>query len=165
MGSHSTHYTQSLPLVAEDDVKWMRQSLELAKRAEREGEVPVGAVVVVNGEIMGEGWNQPIAASDPTAHAEVVALREASKRVGNYRLPEATLYVTLEPCVMCAGVIVQARVARVVFGANDPKAGAAGSVYNLLQATALNHRAEVVGGILGEECAELLKKFFSMRRQ
>jgi tRNA(adenine34) deaminase len=142
----------------------MRRALELARRAAAAGEVPVGAVLVVDDEILGEGWNQPIGACDPTAHAEVVALRAAAARVGNYRLPGSTLYVTLEPCPMCAGALVHARVARVVFGAADPRAGAAGSVFNLLQSPALNHRAEVTEGILAEECGTLLREFFRIRR-
>ena len=142
----------------------MHRALELARHAEEMGEVPIGAVVVLNGEVVGEGWNRPIAANDPTAYAEIVALRAAVARMRNYRLPGATLYVTLEPCAMCAGAIVQARVARVVFGAPDPKAGAAGSVFNLLGSDRLNHRAEVTGGVLGEECGEMLKRFFQARR-
>lgn len=143
----------------------MRRALELARHAQEAGEVPVGALVVQDGEVIGEGWNQPIVSNDPTAHAEVVALRAAAARVGNYRLPGATLYVTLEPCVMCAGAIVHARVARVVYGAPDPKNGAGGSVFNLMQSVPpLNHQAEVVGGVLGEECGQMLKAFFQSRR-
>jgi tRNA(adenine34) deaminase len=143
----------------------MRQSLELARRAAAAGEVPVGAVLVLEEEKIGEGWNQPIGACDPTAHAEIVALRAAAARIGNYRLPGSTLYVTLEPCSMCAGALVHARVARVVFGAADPRAGAAGTVFDLLRSTALNHRADVVGGILAEECGVLLWEFFRARRR
>ncbi len=142
----------------------MRRALELARHAEEAGEVPVGAVVVLDGEIIGEGWNQPIVSHDPTAHAEIVALRAAAMRIRNYRLSNATLYVTLEPCAMCAGAIVHARIARVVYGADDPKTGAARSVFRLLDAPALNHRAEVVGGVLAEECGERLKRFFQSRR-
>ena len=142
----------------------MRRALDLARHAEQAGEVPVGALVVLNDEIIGEGWNQPIVSHDPTAHAEIVALRAAATRMKNYRLTDTTLYVTLEPCAMCAGAIVQARVARVVFGADDAKAGAAGSVFNLLASEQLNHRAEVVGGVLAQECAELLRAFFQQRR-
>lgn len=142
----------------------MRRALALARHAQAAGEVPVGAVVVLNGEVIGEGWNQPIRANDPSAHAEMVALRAAAARLRNYRLPGTTLYATLEPCAMCAGAIVQARVARVVYGAADPKAGAAGSVLNLLALEQLNHRAQVVGGVLGEECGELLRGFFHERR-
>ncbi len=142
----------------------MRRALGLARHAEEAGEVPVGAVVVQEGEIIGEGWNQPICAHDPSAHAEMVALRAAATHNKNYRLPGATLYVTLEPCAMCAGAIVQARVARVVYGAADPKAGAAGSVFQLLDSPALNHRAQVYGGVLNEESGRLLKEFFQSRR-
>lgn len=148
-----------------DDSHWMRHALALAQRAAAEGEVPVGAVVVdAEGQVLGEGWNRPIAAHDPTAHAEIQALRAAAEKVGNYRLVGATLYVTLEPCPMCAGAMVHARVRRVVYGAADPRSGAAGSVYNLLQTEQLNHRAEVVGGVLSEECGALLRGFFRERR-
>jgi tRNA(adenine34) deaminase len=142
----------------------MRRALELARHAEKMGEVPVGAVVVRDEAIIGEGWNQPIAAHDPSAHAEMVALRAAAQQVRNYRVPGATLYVTLEPCAMCAGAIVHARIARVVYGAADPKAGAGGSVFNLLANERLNHRATIVGGVLAEDCASLLKGFFERRR-
>jgi len=148
----------------ETDEKWMRRALELARHAGEAGEVPVGALVVMNDEVIGEGWNQPIVSHDPTAHAEIVALRAAAERMKNYRLPGAFLYVTLEPCAMCAGAIVQARIARVVYGAADPKAGAAGSVFNLLDSGALNHRAQVSGGVLAEPCGEILRKFFEARR-
>lgn len=142
----------------------MRRALDLARRAAAAGEVPVGAVLVMDEEALGEGWNQSISACDPTAHAEIVALRAASARIGNYRLPGSTLYVTLEPCPMCAGALVHARVARVVFGAADPRAGAAGTVFDLLRSAALNHRAEVTDGVLAEECATLLREFFRARR-
>ena len=142
----------------------MHRALELARHAEEAGEVPVGALVVLNDEIIGEGWNQPIVTHDPTAHAEIVALRAAAERVRNYRLSDAVLYVTLEPCAMCAGAMVHARVARVVYGAADPKSGAAGSVFNLLESSALNHRAQVTRGVLAEECGEMLRKFFEARR-
>lgn len=143
---------------------WMREAIKLAQFAARIGEVPVGAVLVRGNEILGRGWNQPIGACDPTAHAEIMALRAAASHLGNYRLVGSTLYVTLEPCPMCAGALVQARVARVVFGAADPRAGAAGSVFNLLQAEALNHRAALQGGELAEECRALLQDFFRARR-
>ncbi|MFO1372476.1 MAG: tRNA adenosine(34) deaminase TadA [Candidatus Competibacteraceae bacterium] len=146
------------------DRYWMRQALVLAQCAAASGEVPVGAVLVLADERVGEGWNQPIGAHDPTAHAEMVTLRAAAARLGNYRLVASTLYVTLEPCPMCAGAIVHARVARVVFGAADPRTGAAGTVFNLLQAAPLNHRAEVTGGVLAEQCAALLREFFRARR-
>ncbi len=142
----------------------MRRALELARQAGTAGEVPVGALVVFEDEIISEGWNQPIVSHDPTAHAEIVALRAAAQRVRNYRLSDAVLYVTLEPCAMCAGAIVHARIARVVYGAADPKSGAAGSVFNLLQSASLNHRAELTGGVLAEDCGELLRKFFESRR-
>ena len=142
----------------------MRRALELAARAEAEGEVPVGALVVLNEEIIGEGWNRPISSHDPTAHAEIVALRAAASKLGNYRLSGTTLYVTLEPCPMCAGAIVHARMARVVFGATDPLAGAAGSVFNLLESSVLNHRVQLERGVLAEECGIRLKAFFQARR-
>lgn len=142
----------------------MRRALELARHAAVAGEVPVGAVVVLDGDVIGEGWNQPIRAHDPSAHAEMVALRTAAAQVRNYRLLDTTLYVTLEPCAMCAGAIVHARVARVVYGAADPKAGAAGSVFSLLNSPALNHRAEITHGVLAGECGKLLKDFFQSRR-
>lgn len=142
----------------------MQRALALAERAEAEGEVPVGAVLVREGMLLSEGWNQPIGRHDPTAHAEIVALRAAAARSGNYRLPETTLYVTLEPCPMCAGAIVQARVARVVYGAADPVAGAAGTVYNLLQSDTLNHRAAICAGVLADACAARLRGFFLARR-
>jgi len=147
-----------------DDKQYMLRALELAAHAEEEGEVPVGALVVLNNEVIGEGWNRPILSHDPTAHAEIVALRAAAAKLGNYRLTGATLYVTLEPCPMCAGAMVHARVARVVYGAPDPLAGSAGTVFNLLDADALNHRADVQGGVLAEECSRRLKAFFQGRR-
>jgi tRNA(adenine34) deaminase len=146
------------------DRYWMGRALALARRAADAGEVPVGAVLVRDDEVIGEGWNRPIGACDPTAHAEVLALRAASARVSNYRLVDTTLYVTLEPCPMCAGAIIHARVARVVFGAADPRTGAAGTVFDLLKSTLLNHRAEVTGGVLAEECGALLREFFRARR-
>lgn len=147
-----------------DDDRWMRRALELAEFADAQGEVPIGAVLVRGSKVLGEGWNQPIATHDPTAHAEILALRASAAREQNYRLPETTLYVTLEPCPMCAGAIVHARVARVVYGAPDPIAGAAGTVYNLLQSESLNHRAEVTGKVLAEACGERLRAFFRARR-
>ena len=149
----------------QDAEHWMRQALALAARAADEGEVPVGAVLVMQGAIIGEGWNRPIAARDPTAHAEIQALRDAARRAGNYRLPTTELYVTLEPCPMCAGAIVHARVERVVYGAADPKGGACGSVFDLLPSDQrFNHRTDCVGGILEAECAALLREFFRARR-
>lgn len=146
------------------DADWMRQALVLAARAEAEGEVPVGALVVRDGQLLGEGWNQPVALRDPTAHAEILALRTAALRVGDYRLGGATLYVTLEPCPMCAAAIAHARVARLVFGAWDPRQGAAGSAFNLVTADAMNHRVDAFGGVLSEECGAVLKSFFATRR-
>lgn len=147
------------------DVVYMRCALALAACAEAEGEVPVGAVVVdAGGEVIAEGWNRPISRSDPTAHAEINALRAAGEAAGNYRLPGATLYVTLEPCAMCAGAMVHARIARLVFGAPDPKTGAAGSVFDLVRSPALNHCIEVTCGVLEAECAEQLRAFFQRRR-
>jgi tRNA(adenine34) deaminase len=140
----------------------MRKALEEAKKAAREGEVPVGAVLIVDGRIF-KGHNQVIKDSDPTAHAELVVLREASRTVGNYRIPEASLIVTLEPCLMCAGAIVHARIARLVFGARDERYGSAGSLVNAF-ALGLNHRPEVIPGVLEEECGTLLKAFFQVRR-
>ncbi len=142
----------------------MRRALELARKAADAGEVPVGAVVVRDGRILGEGSNSMIAAGDPTAHAEMVALRASCKALGNYRLPGAELYVTLEPCAMCAGALVLARVARVVYAAADPRSGAAGSVFNVLQNPALNHRCDVDSGLLANESAALLRAFFRERR-
>jgi tRNA(adenine34) deaminase len=142
----------------------MREALALARKAEAEGEVPVGAVVVCGGEIIGRGHNHPIGAHDPTAHAEVAALRDAAAQLGNYRLGGCTLYVTLEPCMMCVGAIFHARVARVVYGTPDPKTGACGSVVDLFAETRLNHHARVKGGVLGTECAETLRRFFAARR-
>ena len=151
--------------IADHDAHWMARALDLARHAESaEGEVPVGAVIVLDGKLVGEGWNRNIAASDPTAHAEVLALRDAGRRLGNYRFPGAELYVTLEPCAMCAGAIVHARVARVIFGARDPKTGAAGSVFDVLQHEKHNHRVEVREGVLGEAAGALLKGFFRTRR-
>ena len=148
----------------EQDQRWMRQALRLAKYAEEEGEVPVGAVIVRDNRLVSEGWNQPIKGHDPTAHAEIMALREAGKAESNYRLPGATLYVTLEPCVMCVGAITHARINRVVYGADDPRAGAAGSAFSLLGSDLFNHSLEVCNGILETECGEILKKFFKARR-
>jgi tRNA(adenine34) deaminase len=149
---------------AQQDVAFMRRALELGQRAGEAGEVPVGAVLVVEGTVLGEGHNLPISSCDPTAHAEIQALRAAAQRAGNYRLPGAVLYVTLEPCVMCAGALLHARVARVVFGAPDPKTGACGGVLNLFAEARLNHHTKVDGGVLAEECGELVRAFFSARR-
>jgi len=144
---------------------FMRLALREAGRAGRAGEVPVGAILVnAAGEVIARAHNRSVAASDPTAHAEVVALRRAARRLGNYRLPGTTLYVTVEPCSMCAGALVHARVARVVFGAADPKGGAARTLYRILDDPRLNHRAEVVGGVLEDECREIIRRFFRERR-
>jgi tRNA(adenine34) deaminase len=147
------------------DEDYMQLALAQAREARAAGEVPVGAVVVKDGEVIATGFNRPISRQDPTHHAEIAALRAAATAVGNYRLPGCTLYVTLEPCVMCAGAMMHARVARVVFGANDPKTGACGSVLNLFANTQLNHHAEVVGGVLADECGTMLSDFFAERRQ
>ena len=147
-----------------DDARYMALALAEARRAEDEGEVPVGAVVVMDGRVMGRGRNRVIAASDPTAHAEILALREAAAASGNYRLTGAALYATLEPCAMCCGAAVNARVARVIYGAADPKAGAAESLYRLLEDARLNHRAAVSAGVLKQECGVLLSRFFQKRR-
>lgn len=143
----------------------MRRALALAETAQALGEVPVGAVLVYHGEVVAEGYNCPIAGQDPTAHAEIVALRRGGQALGNYRLPGAVLYVTKEPCVMCMGAIVHARIQRLVYGAPDPLRGAAGSILALHQAAFLNHRVEVTGGVLAEESARLLKEFFQKRRR
>jgi len=147
------------------DEFWMEKALILARRAEEQGEVPVGAVVVKDDECIGEGWNRPITSSDPTAHAEMVALRDAAQHMQNYRLPGTTIFVTLEPCVMCAGAIIHARINRVVYAADDPKGGAAGSCTNLLQSGFLNHQAQITAGILAEESRRLLQVFFREKRQ
>jgi tRNA(adenine34) deaminase len=142
----------------------MGLALEQAHEAATLGEVPVGAVIVQDGVVIGRGCNQPIGRHDPTAHAEVMALRDAAQRLGNYRLPGCTLYVTLEPCAMCIGAMFHARIGRIVFGARDPKTGAAGSVIDLFAETRLNHHAEIVGGVRAEECGALLSGFFAARR-
>ncbi len=147
-----------------DDNEFMGLALDLAREAGAAGEVPVGALVVIDGEVVGRGFNRPIGRHDPTAHAEVMALRDAATRLGNYRLPGSTLFVTLEPCAMCAGAIMHARVGRVVFGARDPKTGAAGSVIDLFAETRLNHHTAVSGDVLAEQCGSLLSGFFAARR-
>jgi tRNA(adenine34) deaminase len=152
------------PSLNECDSHWMRHALMLAGRAEEEGEVPVGAVIVRGDILLAGGWNQPIAGHDPTAHAEIVAMRAACREDSNYRLPGTTLYVTLEPCAMCVGAIMHARIGRVVYGAKDPKAGAAGSVFSLLGSNQFNHSVEVRGGVLADECGEILRNFFRARR-
>jgi len=147
-----------------NDAYYMREALVLADAAEARGEVPVGALVVMDGVVIGRGSNQPIGTHDPTAHAEVIALRDAAAARGNYRLPGATLYVTLEPCAMCAGAIIHARIGRVVYGARDLKTGACGSVVDLFE-TKLNHHAEVIEGVMADECGARLSAFFSRRRK
>lgn len=146
------------------DAEFMGLALDLARQAGAAGEVPVGAVVVLNDEVVGRGWNQPIGRHDPSSHAEIMALRDAAQVLGNYRLPGCTLYATLEPCAMCAGAIMHARIGRVVFGARDPKTGVAGSVIDLFAETRLNHHASVVGGVMAEQCGALLSGFFAARR-
>jgi tRNA(adenine34) deaminase len=151
------------------DELWMEEALRLAHRAEAAGEVPVGAVVICRApgaepKIVGRGWNQPISANDPTAHAEMIALREAARALGNYRLAGCELYVTLEPCAMCAGAMVHARIGRLIFGAGDPKAGAAGGAMEVLNHPKLNHKIEVTAGVLAARCQELLQAFFRERR-
>ncbi|HEU0234521.1 MAG TPA: tRNA adenosine(34) deaminase TadA [Gallionella sp.] len=146
------------------DADYMHYALELAKQSQAAGEVPVGAVVVKNGEIVGCGFNAPISRHDPSAHAEMMALRDAAQRLGNYRLVGCELFVTLEPCLMCAGAIMHARIARLVYGASDPKTGACGSIVDVFAERRLNHHAEVAGGVLAEECGAMLSNFFAMRR-
>ena len=146
------------------DEEFMRMALELAREAGNADEAPVGAIVVVEDRVVGRGRNSPIAMSDPTAHAEILALREASAAMGNYRLPGSTMYATLEPCVMCAGALVAARVERLVFGARDLRFGGVRSKFRIADSEVLNHRVEIVEGVLGAECAELLKSFFEVRR-
>jgi tRNA(adenine34) deaminase len=149
---------------AELDRQFMQHALDQAKLAAAAGEVPVGAVLVRDGQIISTGFNQPIANSDPSAHAEMMALRAAAQKESNYRLPGTTLYVTLEPCTMCAGAMLHARLDRVVFGATDPKTGAAGSVLNVFSEKQINHQTQVEGGIMGEECGQILRDFFKERR-
>lgn len=161
MGAHIN--TLSTP--TESDLAFMRQALTLARAAWDAGEVPVGALVVRDGEIVGRGFNQPISGHDPSAHAEIQALRDAAARVGNYRLPGCELFVTLEPCAMCAGAIMHARIARVVYGARDAKTGAHGSVVDLFAEPRLNFHATIVGGVLAAECGDLLSDFFAQRRR
>jgi tRNA(adenine34) deaminase len=148
-----------------DDAVYMRQALDQAHNAWALGEVPVGAVVVKDGAVIATGFNQPIGTHDPTAHAEIMALRAAATILGNYRLPGCELFVTLEPCAMCSGAMMHARLARVVYGATDPKTGACGSIVNLFEQEKLNHHTELVGGVLAEECGALLREFFAERRR
>src|SRR6266446_3581384 len=148
----------------DSDEQYMDFAIAEAKKAEAAGEVPVGAVIVAEGVVIGRGFNQPILANDPTAHAEMIVLREAARHQGNYRLSNTTLYCTVEPCTMCAGAMIHARLSRLVFGTSDPKAGSAGSIYNVLTDPRLNHRVEVVSGIREDESAALLREFFLRRR-
>lgn len=172
IGSQSAHITRSTNADATEvndctsiDEQFMRHAMLLAEKAEAIGEIPVGALVVIDGIIVGQGYNQSIALSDPTAHAEMLALREAAFNVQNYRVLDATLYVTLEPCPMCAGALVHGRVKRMVFGAYDQKTGAAGTMMNLTQHASLNHKMEVTGGCLQKECSAQISRFFKNRRQ
>ena len=151
-------------VVADEDARWMRHALMLAERAAAQGEVPVGAVLVKDGTLLSEGYNRPIIDHDPSGHAEMLALRAGAKTLGNYRLTGTTLYVTLEPCVMCAGAIIHARVQRLVFGAADPKAGAVHSHYDVIANPRLNHAVQWTGGVLQDECGEVLRTFFKARR-
>jgi tRNA(adenine34) deaminase len=146
------------------EAEFMQKALELGREARRRGEVPVGAVVELGGVVIGEGYNQPIAAQDPTAHAEVVAIRDAARRVGNYRLPGATLYVTIEPCQMCVGAMIHARIARVVYGTPEPRAGAIESAMRAHEHPSLNHRMQATGGVLEADCRALIQSFFAERR-
>ena len=146
------------------NTEYMQIALDLAYQAARNGEVPVGAIVVKDGVIIGRGSNTPIALHDPTAHAEIIAMREAAQHLGNYRLVDCTLYVTLEPCAMCSGAMLHARITKLIYGASDPKTGACGSAINLMSEPSLNHHTEVVGGIMAEECGALLTAFFKQRR-
>lgn len=155
--------TRGKQLTSGDEL-WMEEALRSAQRAREAGEVPVGAVVVFEGSVVGRGWNKNIADCDPTAHAEIVALREAAAAMGNHRLAECDLFVTIEPCAMCAGAMVHARIKRLIYGADDPKAGAVRSVMKLLDHPPLNHRVEVRGGVLAGRCAEVLQEFFRSRR-
>jgi tRNA(adenine34) deaminase len=152
-------------LSIEKDEYWMRYALTLAEKAQQQGEIPVGAVLVKDNQIIGEGWNQPISLHDPSAHAEMMALRDAGKRMQNYRLVDSCLYVTLEPCTMCAGLLIHSRIRRLVFAAPDYKTGAVGSLYDLLSDPRMNHQVEVKGGILAQECSDKLSAFFKLRRE
>ena len=151
-------------MTAEDDLYWMQYALQLADKAEQSGEIPVGAVLVKDGVVLGEGWNQSIQLHDPSAHAEMMAIRQAAKKMGNYRLIDCTLYVTLEPCAMCAGLLVHSRVKRLVFGAKDAKTGATGSVLDIVRHPVLNHQLDVLDGPLAQQCADKLSEFFRRRR-
>jgi len=162
--SPSTPPDDRSPAEVSQDEAWIAHALELARTAEAAGEVPVGAVIVLNGQAIGEGHNRTVSDADPTGHAEVVAIRAAAEHLGGWRLLDTTLYVTLEPCAMCAGAIVLARIPRVVFAAPDPKAGMAGSLDNLLQDSRLNHRCDVLGGVMSQEAGDMIRAFFKARR-
>ena len=151
-------------MTTETDTEYMQIALDLARQAALNGEVPVGAIIVKDGVIIGSGSNAPIGLHDPTAHAEIIAMRQAAQHLGNYRLIDCTLYVTLEPCAMCSGAMQHARIAKLVYGASDPKTGACGSVIDLMSESKLNHHTEVVGGVLAEECGAVLTEFFKQRR-
>jgi len=153
-----------ISMSAAHDEARMRKALQLARAGAAQGEVPVGALVMLKGKVIGEGYNAPISRHDPSAHAEIQAMRAAATQIGNYRLTGACLYVTLEPCIMCAGAMMHARIARVVFGATDPKTGACGSVIDVFAEQRLNHHTQVVGGVLADDCAEVLRDFFQARR-
>lgn len=157
--------TQSEMTIQADHQFWMQKALKLAQQAEAAGEVPVGAVLVKYGQIVGQGFNQPILSNDPSAHAEIIALRQAGQKLQNYRLIETTLYVTLEPCAMCAMAMVHARVKRIVFATHEPRTGAGGSLYQLLQHSGHNHQIEIIQGVMQQESADLLQKFFRARRK
>lgn len=164
--AHGLHqYMTDLKEHSMNDYDYMARALDLAKQARMAGEVPVGAIVVKSGEIIGRGYNQPILRHDPTAHAEIVALREAAQHLGNYRLSDCALYVTLEPCAMCAMAVMHARIARMIYGAPDPKTGACGSVVDLFGMAKLNHHTQVTGGILADDAAQMLQQFFAERRR
>jgi|SRR5581483_9115380 len=150
---------------SQDDAAWMEQALEQARLGAQLGEVPIGALVIRDGEIVGQGHNRNLLDNDPTAHAEIVALRDAAKRLGNHRLGGCTVYATIEPCAMCAGALIHARIARLVYGASDPKAGAAGSILQVLNHPELNHKMEVAPGVLAEKCSEILQDFFRKKRE
>lgn len=150
--------------MSEKDHYWMQKALELARNAEAQGEVPVGAIIVLDDQIIGQGWNQPIASQDATAHAEIIALRQACQTMQNYRLPGSEIYITLEPCMMCAGALVHARIARCIYATAEPKTGAAGSCINAFTLPNLNHRVECTANVLKEESSQLIKNFFKARR-
>jgi tRNA(Arg) A34 adenosine deaminase TadA len=161
----TAHSPEPDSMLLAEDAHWMAQALEQARQAQQAGEVPVGALVIRDGQIVGQGFNRNLQDNDPTAHAEMVALRRAASRLGNHRLTGCILVCTIEPCAMCAGAMIHARVARLVYGASDPKAGAAGSVLQVVNHPQLNHRMEVTSGVLAEQCSELLKAFFAQRRK